>query len=239
VLSRLIEQVEPSVAKVQITTTGGKLVDSGTGVATGPRVIATCYHVIDPDDCGRPHRPTINGEECVVRKTNPSADLALLESKREFPPILPKAFSEVTLGDEILFFGYPAGVGNLTVHKGMVSAKGNSLLDRFKNIDMIQIDGTVNLGNSGGPAIDISSGKLIGIVTAKYGPFLNGIYEFKSMVDNFVQQPEGEIGLGSIDQGKFTNFTVRGFATLAKPLLLVQVGIGYAVSSDYVVKLQT
>lgn len=38
---------------------------------------------------------------------------------------------------------------------------------------LIQVDSRVNEGNSGGPLIDIERGKVVGIISMKYIPFLS------------------------------------------------------------------
>lgn len=233
-LNSTVTRVKASVVKIQVKSGSGRLIDSGTGFAVADDTVATCYHVLDPDECGKHHSPTINGVEWKVEKVNRARDIALLRGNMTFDPLTLRGDGDLAIGDEVIFLGFPAGIGNLTVHKGMVSAMGNGLLQRFKDIDLIQIDGSVNLGNSGGPAIDVGTGDVVGIVTAKYGPFLGGVLEFRDFVASFEQQPENEIGIGGIDWGKLVNLIFKGFLILAKPLVLVQVGIGYAIPSKYI-----
>lgn len=232
-LSDLIKRVNQSVVRVQIKNNQRKPVDSGTGVCIGKNTIATCYHVIDPLLSGTPFTPVINGNDCKILHTNTGTDLAILEYKEKLDYQPFKVFNEIEIGDEVIFSGFPLIVKNLTTHKGMVSAKGNNLLTEYGNINLIQINGTINLGNSGGPIFDINSGKLMGIITAKYAPFFEGVNKFANIVRGMEQQPEGELGLGKIDWGKYVNFVFNGFATLIKPLQAVQVGIGYVIPTDY------
>jgi len=71
-----------------------------------------------------------------------------------------RTFKEETVGEQVLFFGFPFGTHHLTSHVGYISAD-------FKrdNIHVFQIDGSINPGNSGGPLIHVPSASVIGIVT--------------------------------------------------------------------------
>jgi S1-C subfamily serine protease len=89
-------------------------------------------------------------------------DLALI--KVEFTPEY--VFSVVDriiprVGDTVLAIGSPGGLEK-TVTAGIVSAHGRRFLPLG---DVIQIDASVNHGNSGGPVVD-TEGRLVGIVFA-------------------------------------------------------------------------
>jgi S1-C subfamily serine protease len=66
------------------------------------------------------------------------------------------------VGDEALFLGYHFDSANLVCHKVMLSSF-------FKKdiVSMIQLDGSVNQGNSGGPLFDPGTGKVLGMVSRK------------------------------------------------------------------------
>jgi S1-C subfamily serine protease len=80
--------------------------------------------------------------------------------------IFPLEFGELPeLQDEVEVLGYPTGGDSLSVTKGVVSrieateyaqCSGSHLL-------AIQIDAAINGGNSGGPVVDATSGKVVGI----------------------------------------------------------------------------
>jgi hypothetical protein len=89
-------------------------------------------------------------------------DLALISApvRSDFVfSVIDRAMPNV--GDTILAIGSPGGLEN-TVTSGIVSAMSR----RFLQIgDVMQIDASVNPGNSGGPVVD-SSGRLVGVVFA-------------------------------------------------------------------------
>ncbi len=106
-----------------------------------------------------------------VLATDPANDLALVKIESEQPlPYLALGESEaVQVGQKVLAIGNPFGLhGTLTT--GIVSSTGRSIQDRNGVLrDLIQTDAAINPGNSGGPLLD-SSGNVIGVNTAIYGP---------------------------------------------------------------------
>ena len=109
--------------------------------------------------------------KAVVLATDPANDLALIQIKPEEPlPFLTLGDSDVVqVGQKVLAIGNPFGLqGTLTT--GVVSSTGRSIQDRSGILrDLIQTDAAINPGNSGGPLLD-SSGNVIGVNTAIYGP---------------------------------------------------------------------
>lgn len=90
-------------------------------------------------------------------------DVAVLEvaaDGRQHPvaPIECDGVPEV--GEGIGAFGHPLGIP-FTGTRGIVSGKTNKFLN-----DLLQIDATVDPGNSGGPVISLRDGRIVGIATA-------------------------------------------------------------------------
>jgi S1-C subfamily serine protease len=98
-------------------------------------------------------------------------DLALLKiNAADALPFLPLGSSDnLKVGQKVLAIGNPFGLdGTLTT--GVISSLGRSIRDQKSVLeDMIQTDAAINPGNSGGPLLD-SSGNIIGVNTAIYGP---------------------------------------------------------------------
>ena len=68
-----------------------------------------------------------------------------------------------SIGEEIAFCGFQLDQENLSIKKGILSSKYKKA-----GVNYLQIDGSVNNGNSGGPLFSVKSKKVIGIVTRKY-----------------------------------------------------------------------
>ena len=142
--------------------------------------LITNYHVIssevDPTYQGYSRLYIRMGDSASARVParvigwDTAMDLALI--KTELTPEY--VFSVVDwvmpgVGETVYAIGSPVGLEK-TVTQGIVSALGR----RFLQIgDVIQIDASVNAGNSGGPVVDMS-GRLVGIVFA-------GIEEYQGL----------------------------------------------------------
>ncbi len=106
-----------------------------------------------------------------VLAVDPPNDLALIRIRAGTPlPYLTLGKSDnVRVGQKVLAIGNPFGLEG-TFTTGVVSSVGRSIQDRSGVLrDLIQTDAAINPGNSGGPLLD-SSGNVIGINTAIYGP---------------------------------------------------------------------
>ncbi len=93
--------------------------------------------------------------------TDPKTDLALLKINDKNDPYIDLGDSNaVEVGEWVLAIGNPFGQ-DLTVTSGIISAKGRQLgLATYE--DFLQTDAAINMGNSGGPLINMK-GEAIGI----------------------------------------------------------------------------
>jgi len=100
--------------------------------------------------------------------TDPRTDLALLkvDGRNDFP-YAKFSHTGAEIGDWVVAMGNPFGLGG-TVTAGIVSARGRDIGEGPYD-DFIQIDASVNKGNSGGPTFN-ESGEVIGVNTAIYSP---------------------------------------------------------------------
>ena len=92
-----------------------------------------------------------------------ASDVAVLKIEASNLPVLALGDSDkVRVGDVVLAFGNPLGVGQ-TVTSGIVSAKGRATgLSDGSFEDFLQTDAAINRGNSGGALVN-TNGELIGI----------------------------------------------------------------------------
>ena len=100
---------------------------------------------------------------------DPKTDLALIKVKADKPmPYVAFGDSDkLRVGDWVLAVGNPFGLGG-TVTSGIVSARGREI-GAGPYDDFLQIDASINRGNSGGPTFDIH-GNVVGVNTAIYSP---------------------------------------------------------------------
>ncbi len=104
----------------------------------------------------------------------PLLDLALLEVVEPVSDLQPVTFRRAPAkpGEWVMAVGQPFGLGN-TVTVGVISGLGRDHNDLGKPEDLspngiwsfIQTDASINVGNSGGPVVDIH-GEVVGLTTA-------------------------------------------------------------------------
>ncbi len=101
--------------------------------------------------------------EAVVVRVDEAQDSALLKVDMEgSSPCLQPLDGQATLGSDIYIFGSPAGEElSFSVSKGVVSGYRT-----FDDMRFVQLDASVNPGNSGGPAVD-ALGHIVGIASWK------------------------------------------------------------------------
>ena len=96
-------------------------------------------------------------------------DIALLQIPADNLTAVPLGDSDrLQVGDFVLAIGNPFGLGQ-TVTSGIVSALGRSGLGIEGYEDFIQTDASINVGNSGGPLVNLD-GECVGINTAILAP---------------------------------------------------------------------
>lgn len=100
--------------------------------------------------------------------TDEKTDVALLkiDAKRTFP-FVKFAEEDVRVGDWVVAVGNPFGLGG-TVTAGIISARGREI-GAGPYDDFLQIDASINKGNSGGPTFNLK-GEVVGVNTAIYSP---------------------------------------------------------------------
>jgi S1-C subfamily serine protease len=207
---------------------------SGSGFVLRPGLVITCAHVVTNDSGQRATRVLVGQAgaptNAVFLRASDPHDLACIEAPGETDGIdidtdLP------AIGRTLLFAGQPQGVSVPSVFPGLVSMAGPGLL-KAPRCDLIQVAGMINNGNSGGPLLDALTGRLLGVITAKYVPLLQEIDKMVRELEQIPQFPSA-VGVQGIDFGKFVNLTVRALWQVSAVLRLVQVGTGWAVPSKY------
>ncbi len=96
-----------------------------------------------------------------------ATDLAVIKVEgKGFPYVDFENSAKPRVGDWVIAVGNPFGLGG-TATAGIISAYGRDIGETF--VDYIQIDASINRGNSGGPTFDIY-GRVIGVNTAIFSP---------------------------------------------------------------------
>lgn len=142
--------------------------------------------------------------------------------------------NHLRVGDETAFLGYPFQMPNLTCHVGIVSS-----LHRSGPVDVIQVDGSVNGGNSGGPLLELTGGRVVGIITRAEAGFLADQFDqligaLRLNVELLQQNASVHAVIAGIDIRESLRASQTAMLQIAVNLRRsANVGIGYAFSANY------
>ncbi len=158
-----VEYLESSFFYQYLSTKSGSgaLLSSDGYILTNNHVVedARNIEVVLPED-NHTYQAQIVG-------TDPLSDLAVIKIEgQNFPTVSFADTSKLRIGDWVIALGNALGLeGGPTVTVGIVSNLERSFtLEESTFYDVIQTDAAINLGNSGGPLVDLE-GKVVGINT--------------------------------------------------------------------------
>lgn len=172
-LISMVQKTSPGV--VSITSTSGNEQIFGTGfVVSTHGVIITCAHVVK--DPSMTYEVTTQGNQTYPVKIvglHTKEDVAFLKIEGTNFPTLSLGNSDlIKPGEAIVAIGNPFGVLENTVTTGIVSGIHRDILAVDRNSkyqeglsDVIQIDASLNPGESGGPLLNMA-GEVVGINAA-------------------------------------------------------------------------
>jgi serine protease Do len=155
--------VRPPQQHVQRLALGsGFIIDPSGYVVTNNHVVANAdkVTVIFQDDSKHPAK-------VIGRDTKTDLALLKIDAKEPLPYVSFGDSNAMQVGDWVLAVGNPFGLGG-TVSTGILSARGRDIHSGPYD-DFLQIDASINRGNSGGPTFNLG-GQVIGINTAIYSP---------------------------------------------------------------------
>lgn len=145
---------------------------SGSGVIIKDNYIITNAHVISHAKFVQvSHDKSSKKYTAKIKYISHQADLALLEveDKSFFNDAKPLKLSEnVSTGENVTVLGYPVGGFSLSTTKGIISRiEYQNYVHSYESMLAIQIDASINSGNSGGAAIN-DNNEVIGIVMQSF-----------------------------------------------------------------------
>jgi serine protease Do len=151
---------EPNVQRIALGS--GFIIDPAGYVVTNNHVVAKAEKVMVILQNNDRYAAKVIGRDSKT-------DLALLKIDVGHPlPYVSWGDSGAAqVGDWVLAVGNPFGLGG-TVSTGIISARGRDIHSGPYD-DFLQIDASINRGNSGGPTFNLQ-GQVIGINTAIYSP---------------------------------------------------------------------
>lgn len=190
-------------------------------------LIATNWHVVHDKNSGiRSNSIAVlfydgTSESTQIIRCDKEKDFAVLKIDKEFE-FSPEfnSYEDVEPYESVFFAGKGLDVPTVSFHKGWISAK-----TRKDELNIFQIDGPINQGNSGGPVFS-KDGKLIGIITQTEARFSGELLELM----DYLKQVQRS--------GSITMLGVNPLEVFRQMIFWLNrnrnVGIGYAFSIDYI-----
>ena len=183
---------------------GGTYITSGAGsgvIISGSGHIITNYHVIEGTDAENITVTLYDGQSFKAEWVRGDAvtDTAIIKINAETANAAVIGRSDtVQAGQDVIAIGNPLGKLGGSVTKGVISAVNREITVDSQTMTLLQIDASVNPGNSGGGLFNMY-GALIGIVNAKsIAEDVEGI-GFAIPIDTAYSVAEDLMSLGYVD----------------------------------------
>ena len=247
----IIKKVRSGVCKIEFFE-NGKMVNSGSGFLYKGKLI-TNSHVFHPEGTtfsndtkliiifGDNKKIELTLKDLVLKggSDEKNADFAIyelsgLENKFNFEL---GNLDNINEGDDVLILGFPFDAEYLTTHHGRISS-----LFEDSGIKKIQIDASVNQGNSGGPLLHLTTEKIIGVVTRKQSGLTKDFDDLLQSFSNNIAvlrqaQKNGSIGMMGINPIQFFEISQSQMQLISRNIKRsANTGIGYAFSCDQLIK---
>lgn len=147
--------------------------------------------------------------------------------------------NEIEIGERCVFLGYPLQSNYLTIHQAIISAKYTNIKNDVK---YIQLDASINRGNSGGPLIEAETQKVIGYITLKKTGLSPEFTDLSNALKDNIKALEGHgqtggVKISGIDFVSSLRMVQSQLSLLGEEIeRSSNVGIGYAFELDEVRK---
>ena len=177
-LSTVFAKVNPAV--VVIYTEGSVNTKNGDGIRTDKAqgigsgviiskdgLIMTAAHVVNSADLVYVQLHNDKRYRAKVLSTSVATDLGLIqleELPQKLSYIKPWDSDKVKIGEEVFVIGAPYGLEHTLTAGHLSGRRTDSGDDALVDLEFLQTDAGVNMGNSGGPMFN-KDGKLIGIIS--------------------------------------------------------------------------
>ena len=138
---------------------------AGSGFVIRPDgYVVTNWHVVQGADSVKVHLPNGRSYDAEMVGRDAATDLAVLKIDADGLPAAKMASVEPNVGDWVMAMGNALALkGGPTVTLGIVSGLDRSIQTaRGEFYDLIQTDAAVNVGNSGGPLVNMG-GEVVGV----------------------------------------------------------------------------
>lgn len=249
-LNALWTQVHPAICSLTFSAAGVRI-SSGTGFKVGARLI-TNNHVVqvpgatdvtlrfvkaDGFSDAASRKITVGEFQRRLLDGDPKEgwDFAIYDLSwpefKSIPSLALAPSTSLSIGDPIAFLGFQFENPNLAIHSG-------TLASRFvqAGVKYLQLDASVNQGNSGGPLVNPESSLVVGIVTRKATGLTK---QFDDLLESFdlnmaaLKAAGSIIRVGAVDPIEAIMVSQEQMKRVALEIRRsANVGIGYAYELD-------
>lgn len=145
---------------------------SGSGfIITNDGYIMTNAHVVDGASSIKVTLYSGDSYDAKVVGSNADYDIAVLKIEASgLSTVTLGDSSKINVGDSALVIGNPLGELTFSMSRGIVSCADRTINISGTPYQMIQVDTSINAGNSGGPLLN-EYGEVVGVVSAKYASY--------------------------------------------------------------------
>jgi len=198
-VAAVVEQVAPSVAQLLVRTDGGTARVSAVVWRDDGLLLTSAHQVADADDItvvlhdGRRLRGSLLGADLPT-------DVAVVSVKANALVVAVLGSSaDLDVGSPTVVIGSPDGLGEASMHTGVVSALERRLDADSRSLHgLIQTDAPIEPGWSGGPLVD-ATGAVVGITTGMAGT--NPMFGFAIPIDLVRRMAEELVLSGKVTHG--------------------------------------
>jgi S1-C subfamily serine protease len=161
------DMVQTSRPEEQPTFTTSSGLGSGALISSDGKVL-TAAHVVQSADTVAAVFQDGTLVPARVLTSAPYADVAIIQLESVPENVMPLKLgdsADMEPGDEVVVIGAPYGLSH-TLTAGHISArhKTGGLLGNLENVELLQTDAAVNMGNSGAPLMNLN-GDIMGVVS--------------------------------------------------------------------------
>ncbi|MBC3539048.1 serine protease [Rufibacter sediminis] len=141
--------------------------------------------------------------------------------------------SKIQIGGKIAVLGFQFDQTNLSIKQGLLSSKYTKA-----GVKYMQIDASVNHGNSGGPLINVDNNRVVGIVTRKHTGLTNAFDDLIKTFDNNIKVlnvAKGMMSMSGVDPVEALIVSQNQMKITSKEIQRSSnVGIGLAYELDQI-----
>ena len=187
--TELIQESLPSVFTIDTRDGSGSgfLYKAGGYIVTNAHVVAGYTDVVVRNSVGKDFAGTVIG-------ISDRYDIALIKSEanKNVKPFVTET-KETPIGTEVIALGSPKGLEN-TASIGYLTGLNRDMEMDFIYEKIYQIDAQIDHGSSGGPLLDATTGKVVGINSLLYKDntvfgFSIPMHSMQKQVDDWINEP--------------------------------------------------